>query len=127
MKKPRLRRRKLSDLRIAGVYVLYRSGVPVYVGQSQDVEQRIREHAWVNAAARHTYRGEFDEYAYVAVELAPSRTALEQYLIAHYRPEGNILHLRKARREFQAILSDPFFAPTVHQRITEKKIQTDDK
>jgi hypothetical protein len=88
-RRPKLKRRKLSSLRVPGVYVLFKNGEPVYVGQSQDVPQRVRDHAWPSSATKHAYRGGFDEYAVIEKRDAAQRTYLEKYLIAFFKPEGN--------------------------------------
>jgi len=123
-RKPKLQRHALSTLRVPGVYVLFRGEVAVYVGQSQDVYQRIREHAYPTSKSKHAFRGGFDHFSVITRESLENRLKLEKYLISAFRPEGNKTMEGKSRLAFMEILSDPAFAPTVHtpptKRTTEK-------
>ena len=113
LRKPKLKLHKVSSLRTPGVYVLYRRSIPVYVGQSQDAPQRIRDHAWPTSENKHAYRGGFDGYAIIRRSDLAARLELEKYLIGVFRPEGNQAQW-PSRTEFLRALSDPAFAPSVH-------------
>lgn len=65
----------------SGVYALYNKGVCVYVGQSQNVPYRLRQHI-------KDQEKEFDDFE-VFYTLAPSY--LEAFLIREIRPFYNIL------------------------------------
>jgi hypothetical protein len=116
----RLPRKKLSELSVPGVYLLYKAGEVVYVGQSKDVYDRIRQHAWP-AGTRHTYRGGFDEYAVTRVEDPVERTAVEQAYIAHHRPVGN--HPEGNRRAFREQIELRKSAPELHSEKMAKDLK----
>lgn len=109
-----LKKKKVSDLQIPGIYFLFKDGDLVYIGQSKDVFARIRNHAWPTSKTKHAYRGGFDEYATLEVKDTNKRVHLEKMYIERYRPEGNRLESRN-RRKFLDQLTPGFSAPTLHR------------
>ena len=70
---------------IAGVYVFLASGVPMYIGQSDDVRRRVEEH---NRDHPQLFSNS-NEFGWIQAPDANQRLALERHLINLYKPPYN--------------------------------------
>lgn len=70
-----------EDVRICGVYFLFHEGKLVYLGASQDIMMRVRQ---------HSYKKVFDRFAYIEVPLA-DLDMTERILLTRHRPKYNVL------------------------------------
>jgi hypothetical protein len=83
VKDPRRRKltlaRTLEILRKPGIYILYRDGVPYYIGKATKMRNRLWQHAW-NPKTRHYNLWNF--FSFFVVENPDQRDEIEGILIA---------------------------------------------
>lgn len=71
-----------------GVYVLYRRGTPVYVGQARDLRSRLRDHL-KKIENRRGISVEEVSCRYLVIERMWEVARAEDVLIRRYKPEWN--------------------------------------
>jgi hypothetical protein len=71
--------RTLDILKKPGVYILYRDGVPYYIGKATKMRSRLWQHAW-NPKTRHYNLWNF--FSFFVVEDPAHRDEIEGILIA---------------------------------------------
>ncbi len=71
-----------------GVYVLFRSGVPVYVGQARELRSRLREHLR-KIENRRGIKVEEVSCRFLTIERMWEVARAEDALLRHYNPEWN--------------------------------------
>jgi hypothetical protein len=69
----------LDILKKSGIYILYRDGVPYYIGKATKMRSRLWQHAW-NPRSRHYNLWNF--FSFFVVEDPDQRDELEGILIA---------------------------------------------
>jgi hypothetical protein len=77
--RPRTLARTLDILKKPGVYILYRDGLPYYIGKSTRMRSRLWQHAW-NPVRRHYNLWNF--FSFFVVEDTDQRDEIEGILIA---------------------------------------------
>tara|TARA_R100001460_G_scaffold3941_3_gene11488 strand:- start:3024 stop:4073 length:1050 start_codon:yes stop_codon:yes gene_type:complete len=92
--KPHKKRIKVSDLQLAGIYLLYREKRIVYIGQSCDVRSRINAHKGKASKKR------FDEVRILKCR-KNRRLYWESYLIKKYQPEYNKTYRKSNKYDLQ--------------------------
>ena len=77
----------------AGIYCVFKSSKKenalslVYIGQSDDIRRRLKEHESENAFL--ATEGELLVYSYALVKNKAARLRIEAALIAHFKPSAN--------------------------------------
>jgi hypothetical protein len=71
--------RTLDILKKSGIYILYRDGVPYYIGKATRMRSRLWQHAW-NPRSRHYNLWNF--FSFFVVEDPKRRNEIEGILIA---------------------------------------------
>ncbi len=75
----RMLARTLDILKKPGVYILYRDGVPYYIGKATKMRSRLWQHAW-NPKRRHYNLWNF--FSFFVIEDSDQRDEIEGILIA---------------------------------------------
>jgi len=75
----RMLARTLDILKKPGVYILYRDGVPYYIGKATKMRSRLWQHAW-NPKRRHYNLWNF--FSFFVIEDPDQRDEIEGILIA---------------------------------------------
>jgi hypothetical protein len=78
-KKKKMLARTLVILTKPGIYILYRDGVPYYIGKADRMRSRLWQHAW-NPRSRHYNLWNF--FSFFVVEDPGQRDEIEGILIA---------------------------------------------
>jgi hypothetical protein len=78
-KKPTTLAKTLDILKKPGVYILYRDGLPYYIGKATKISNRLWQHAW-NPKRRHYNLWNF--FSFFVVEDSDQRNEIEGILIS---------------------------------------------
>ena len=109
--KPHKKRISVSDLQLAGIYLLYRKKRIVYIGQSCDIRSRINSHKGKASRKR------FDEVRIIKCR-KDRRLYWESYLIRKYQPEYN----RTYKKSDKYDLKNPDFMKPVDEGMVGQEL-----